>query len=62
MGYDIRTVQTLLRHKDVATTMIYAHIMEKGTANVRSPLDILDDIGTEEVRAAVAATHGNRSP
>ena len=38
-GYDIRTVQTLLGHKDVATTMIYTHVMQKPGLGVRSPLD-----------------------
>ena len=57
MGYDIRTVQLLLGHKDTNTTMIYLHVMEKGVAGVRSPLDLLDDLGPEEVTAAVNATH-----
>ena len=40
-GYDIRTVQELLGHRDVTTTMTYLHVMQRGALGVKSPMDRL---------------------
>ena len=40
-GYDRRTIQAMLEHADVRTTMVYTHVLNRGGRGVRSPLDRL---------------------
>jgi integron integrase len=49
-GYDIRTIQELLGHRDVATTMIYTHVLNRGALGVRSPLDLPPSRGRSGVK------------
>ena len=61
-GVDIRSIQLLLGHESLDTTMIYLHVARKGVSGVTSPLDLLDGVGKEEVDAAVDATRRLQTP
>jgi integron integrase len=58
-GYDIRTLQQLLGHKELATTMIYTHVMSSPGLGIRSPLDARALTGVRKVSAALAPGRPN---
>jgi integrase len=55
-GTNIRSVQLLLGHESLETTMISTHVARKGVTGVTSPLDLLADLGADDVQAAAQAT------
>jgi integron integrase len=55
-GVDIRSVQQLLGHESLETTMIYTHVARQGVTGVPSPLDVLADLTPAEMQAALDAT------
>jgi integrase len=54
-GIDVRTVQVLLGHNSLETTMIYTHVARKGPAGVASPFDLLEGVTDDDLRSAAAA-------
>src|SRR6516225_5634000 len=55
-GVNIRSVQLLLGHQSLETTMIYTHVARKGVTGVTSPLDLLAELTPEAIADAAAAS------
>jgi integrase len=60
-GYDIRTVQELLGHKELATTMIYTHVCNRPGLNIRSPVDQLEPLSPAVLDEKLFAFKDERS-
>jgi integron integrase len=61
-GVDLRTIQILLGHESLETTMIYLHLAHKGPAGVTSPLDLLGEVSAADVQAALEASRRLAGP